>query len=81
MKAWEYQVFHFIFKQLKKIKHMKKFIIKEFKPVYAIWTYEVEAADEEEAYEKVFSGEAQPSDYETQDNYSADSEFDIEEKQ
>jgi hypothetical protein len=43
-----------IFNQIKKYKHMKKFIVKETRPAMATWTYEVEAKSEDEAVAKVF---------------------------
>jgi hypothetical protein len=43
-----------IFNQIKKYKHMKKFIVKEIRPAMATWTYEVEAKSEDEAVAKVF---------------------------
>ena len=60
-----------------KIKVMKKFIVKEFKPVYAVWTYEVKANSEEEALEMVQNGEVENVDYETIDNYSDDYDYEI----
>lgn len=56
---------------------MKKFIVKEFKPVYAVWTYEVEANSKEEALEMVQNGDVENTDYETIDNYSDDYDYEI----
>ena len=62
---------------------MKKFIITETRPVTATWTYEVEAENERDALEKVFTYEgAKLIDYEVDDNGNADdSEFDITEQE
>jgi len=58
---------------------MKKFTVKEIKTVFAVWTYEVEANSEEEALDKVISGEVENTDYETIDEHSDDFDYEIEE--
>lgn len=55
----------------------KTFKIVEYKPITAVWYYEVEAETEEEALELVENGEVESCDYETVDNYSSDSTFEI----
>lgn len=61
---------------------MPKYIITETRPVTAIWTYEVEAENERDALEKVFTGEGyEVINYEMEDNGCADdSEFNITEQ-
>ena len=57
---------------------MRKFTITETRQVEAIWTYEVETENEQDAMEKVFTGEASPVNYEIEDNGNAsDSQFDV----
>ena len=61
---------------------MKKFIITETRPVTAVWTYEVEAENERDALEQVFTdGKVELINYEIEDNGCADdSEFNITEQ-
>ena len=61
---------------------MPIYVIKETKPAWNIWTYEVEAANEEEALVAVVSGDTEPVNYETVDDHFStdDSEYDITEK-
>ena len=57
---------------------MKKYIITETRHVEAIWTYEVEAENEQDALEQVFTGKAEVVNYEIEDNGAADdSRFEI----
>ena len=57
---------------------MKKiFKVAEYKPVMAVWYYEVEAETEQEALDLVQSGEAENIDYETIDNYSDDYDYEV----
>lgn len=58
---------------------MKKFIITESRPATYIFIYEVEAEDQNQALEKVFSGEVDVMDTDIEPNYSADGEYEIEE--
>lgn len=61
---------------------MPKFIITETRPVTAVWTYEVEAENEQDALEQVFTdGKVELLNYEIEDNGNADdSQFDITEQ-
>jgi hypothetical protein len=60
---------------------MPKYIITEERLVRATWTYEVEAENEQDALEQVFTGKAEEVNYEIEDNGDAsDSRFDITEK-
>jgi len=57
---------------------MRKFIITETRPVEAIWTYEVEAENEQEAMEMIYTGQATFVNYEVEDNGDgSDSQFDV----
>jgi len=61
---------------------MPKFIITEERPITAIWTYEVEAENEQDALEQVFIGKAEIVNHELEDNGNADdSRFDITEQE
>ena len=57
---------------------MAKFIVTETKTVQQIWTYEVEAEDQNEALMKVFDEEVEADDYRIV-NMEEDSEFEVEE--
>ncbi len=61
---------------------MPIYVIKETKPAWNIWTYEVEADNEEEALETVMEGDVDPVNYETVDDHfnADDPEYDITEK-
>ena len=60
---------------------MKKFIIiiTESRPAVAVWTYEVEAEDQNQALEMVFNGEVDVIDHDIDPNYSHDGEYEVEE--
>jgi len=59
---------------------MPKYIITETRPVTAMWTYKVEAENEQDALEKVFEDKAMLVGYEVEDNGNADdSQFNIKE--
>lgn len=55
-----------------------KFTITERKPAYFVWTYEVEAKDENEAYMAVFNGAVEPTDYQVEPVDGVEIEYDIE---
>jgi hypothetical protein len=60
---------------------MRKFIITETRPVESVWTYEIEAENEQDALEQVFTGKAEVVNYEIEDNGAADdSRFEITEQ-
>ena len=61
---------------------MPKYIITETRPVTAVWIYEVEAENERDALEQVFTdGKVELINYEIEDNGNADdSQFDITEQ-
>lgn len=56
-----------------------KYKITERKPAYFVWTYEVEAENEEQAYMAVFDGAVEPVDYQVEAIDYEDIEHDIEE--
>lgn len=56
---------------------MKTFIIKETRPATYTWTYEVEAEDENEALEKVFSQKATIVDTDVDIDYEDDGEYEV----
>ena len=56
---------------------MRKFIITETRPVEAVWTYEVEAENEQEAMEMIYTGQAEATNHEIQDMDKEDSQFDV----
>ena len=58
---------------------MPKFIITEIRLAETRWTYKVEAENEQDALEKVFTGEVEHENYEVRD-LGNESEFDIIEK-
>ena len=58
---------------------MKKFIITESRPAVYYFTYEVEAEDQNQALEKVLSGEVDVMDTDIEPDYSADGEYEVEE--
>jgi hypothetical protein len=56
-----------------------KYLITERKPAYFVWTYEVEAENEEQAYMAILDGAIEPIDYQVEAVDFADIEHDIEE--
>ena len=58
---------------------MKKFIITETRPATYKWIYEVEAEDQNQALEKVFSGMVDPVNTDIDGFTSDESEFEIQE--
>jgi hypothetical protein len=58
---------------------MKKFIITETRPAVSVWTYEVEAEDQNQALEMVFNGRADVISQDIEHNYIHDSEYEVEE--
>jgi hypothetical protein len=57
-----------------------KYIITERKPAYFVWTYKVEAEDEDQAYMAVFNGVVEPIDYQVEAIDNEEIEYDIEEE-
>lgn len=55
---------------------MAKYIITEIRLAETRWTHEVEAENEQDALEKVFTGEVEHENYEVRD-LGGESEFDI----
>jgi len=56
---------------------MKKFIITESRPATYIWTYEVEAEDQNEALQKVFNGDVEIVDTEIVPDLESDGGYEI----
>ena len=56
-----------------------KYTITERRPAYFVWTYEVEAENEDRAYDAVLSGAVEPVDYQVEAVEYEEIEFDIEE--
>ena len=57
---------------------MPKFIITECVPATLVWTYEVEAEDEEKALDQVYNGDIYPSSSITKDISYGKATYDIE---
>jgi hypothetical protein len=55
---------------------MRKFIITETRQVEAVWTFEIEAENEQEAMEMIYTGQAEATNHEIQDS-NGDSQFDV----
>ena len=80
IKSWKYAPNYISLGILiKQIKDMKKFIITETRPAVAIFTYEVEAEDQNQALEMVFNGDVESIDYESEPNYDYDGNYEVEE--
>jgi hypothetical protein len=58
---------------------MKKFSIKQFCPAIIVYTFEVEAENEEEALDKVINGKVESTEMETIEDIVEEYEFNIEE--
>jgi len=56
-----------------------KYVITERKPAYFVWTYEVEAENENQAYMAVLDGVIEPIDYQVEAIEGEEIEHDIEE--
>lgn len=56
-----------------------KYLITERKPAYFVWTYEVEADNEEQAYMAVLDGAVEPTDYQIEEVPYEDIEHFVEE--
>ena len=55
-----------------------KYVITERKPAYFVWTYEVEAEDENQALHAVMDGAVEPVDYQVTPIEGEDVEINIE---
>jgi hypothetical protein len=55
---------------------MRKFIITETRPAEAVWTYEIEAENEQEAMEMIYTDQVTFTHHEIND-FGEDSQFDV----
>ena len=56
-----------------------KYLIKEYKPAYYVWTYEVEAENENQAYNAVFDGAVEPLSTQTIIEEDVETQYEIDE--